>query len=110
MPEYDITRKSRPVIISAYQPDRAAEYTQIARRIRELAGPAALRIDHIGSTSVPGLAAKDVLDLQVTVADLDRADGVTAPLGAAGFRRGGEFVYDEFRTMEAADPELRKLY
>jgi GrpB-like predicted nucleotidyltransferase (UPF0157 family) len=110
MPEYDITRKSRPLIVCAYQARWAAEYAQIARRIRDLAGPAALRIDHIGSTAVPGLAAKDVIDLQVTVADLGRADGVTAPLGAAGFRRGDEFVYDEFRTMQATDPELRKLY
>jgi GrpB-like predicted nucleotidyltransferase (UPF0157 family) len=110
MPEYDITRKSRPVIVSAYQPGWAAEYAQIARRIRELAGPAALRIDHIGSTAVPGLAAKDVIDIQVTVADLGRAEGLTAPLRAAGFRRGGEFLYDEFHAMHATDPELRKLY
>src|SRR4051812_9571440 len=104
MPEYDITRKSRPVIVSAYDPRWAAEYTQLARCIRELAGPAALRIDHIGSTAVPGLAAKDVIDIQVTVADLDSADGLTAPLRAAGFRRGDEFLYDEFHAMRATDP------
>jgi GrpB-like predicted nucleotidyltransferase (UPF0157 family) len=110
MPEYDITRKSRPVIISSYEPRWAAEFTQFARYIRELVGTAAIRIDHIGSTSVPGLAAKDVIDLQITVADLDRADAVTNPLRAAGFRQGSEFVYDEFRTMAATDPELRKLF
>lgn len=73
-------------------------------------GSAALRIDHIGSTGVPGLAAKDVIDVQITVADLDRSDQVTEPLRAAGFRQGNEFVYDEFRTRAATDPELRKLY
>ena len=110
MPEYDITRKSRPVIICAYEPRWPIEFTLVARRIRILTGSAAARIDHIGSTAVPGLAAKDVLDIQITVADLDRANGVVVPLRAAGFRQGEEFVYDEFRTMTAEDPRLRKLY
>lgn len=110
MPEYDITRKSRPVVITSHQAHWAAEFTQIAKRIRDSVADAALRIDHIGSTAVPGLGAKDVIDLQVTVADLDRADGVTEPLRAAGFREGTEPVYDEFHGKVETDPELRKLY
>jgi GrpB-like predicted nucleotidyltransferase (UPF0157 family) len=70
-----------------------------------------VRIDHIGSTAVPGLGAKDVIDVQVTVADLDRAGGAVAiPLRAAGFRRGDAFVHDEFPAMATADPGLCKLY
>jgi GrpB-like predicted nucleotidyltransferase (UPF0157 family) len=110
MPEYDITRKSRPVVVSEYDTKWADEYAFLARRIHGSVGSAAIRIDHIGSTAVPGLAAKDVIDSQVTVADLDRAEGVTVPLRDAGFRQGGEFVYDEFRTMAATDPQLRKLF
>ena len=110
MTEYDITKKSRPVVISEYDPQWVAEFIYLARRIRGLVGSAAIRIDHIGSTAVPGLAAKDVIDLQVTVADLDRARDVTVPLRNAGFRRGDEFVYDELWTMAATDPQLRKLY
>jgi len=110
MTEYDITRKSRPVIVSEYDPQWAAEFTHLARRIRRSIGSAAIRIDHIGSTAVPRLAAKDVIDLQVTVADLDRVEGVTVPLREAGFRRGDEFVYDEFWTMPVTDPQLQKLY
>jgi GrpB-like predicted nucleotidyltransferase (UPF0157 family) len=110
MTEYDITKKSHPVIVSEYAPQWAAEFTNLARRIRGLVGSAAIRIDHIGSTSVPELAAKDIIDLQITVADLDRVEGVTVPLRDAGFRRGDEFVYDEFWTMATTDPQLRKLY
>ena len=110
MTEYDITRKSRPVIISDHEPRWATEFTELARRIRGLAGPTALRIDHIGSTAVPGLAAKDVIDIQITIANLDAAGELTARLRAAGFRRGDEFIYDEFRTMSETDPQLRKLY
>ena len=110
MAEYDITRKSRPVIITPYDERWPAEFIQLARPMRELLGSSALRIDHIGSTAVPGLAAKDVIDVQVTLADLDRGEEVTGRLRAAGFRQGTEVVYDEFRTMAATDPQLHKLY
>ena len=110
MAEFDITRKSRPVVITAYQDRWPDEYRLLARRIRAVVGAAALRIDHIGSTAVAGLAAKDVVDLQVTVSNLDGAGVVAEPLRAAGFRRGDELVYDEFRGKAATDPELRKLY
>jgi len=42
-----------------------------AARIREFMGSLALRIEHVGSTSVPGLAAKPVIDIQVSVASLE---------------------------------------
>ena len=110
MAEYDITRKSRPVIMSPYDERWPTEFIEFARRIRGIVGSAAIRIDHIGSTAVPGLAAKDVIDVQVTIADLDRGNEVTDPLRSAGFRQGTEVIYDEFRTMSPTDPELRKLY
>ena len=110
MAEYDITRKSRPVIISPYDKRWPSEFIEVARRIRGIVGSAAIRIDHIGSTAVPGLAAKYVIDVQVTIADLDRGDEVTGPLRGVGFRQGTEVIYDEFRTLAPTDPQLRKLY
>lgn len=44
-------------------------FTQIARRIRNAVGHTARRIDHIGSTAIPGLGTKDVLDTQITVSE-----------------------------------------
>jgi GrpB-like predicted nucleotidyltransferase (UPF0157 family) len=110
MTEFDLTKRARPVVISPYQPNWPEEFRMIGGRIRELVGAAAVRIDHIGSTAVPGLGAKDVIDVQVTVADLDMAGAVATPLRAAGFRRGDAFVYDEFPGMAMADPGLCKLY
>ena len=110
MPNYDITRKSRPVVVTPYQAQWVSDFTQIAGRIRDVVNDAAIRIDHIGSTAVPGLAAKDVIDIQITVADLERADGLTRSLIAVGFRQGTTFEYDEFHGKPETDVELRKLY
>jgi len=66
-------------------PGRAASL--IAALAGEL-GARAVRIEHIGSTAIPGMAAKDVLDLQVSVTSLaDAAREFDQPLGSLGFRR-----------------------
>jgi GrpB-like predicted nucleotidyltransferase (UPF0157 family) len=56
--------------IVPYDPGWAARFVAEAACIREAMGSLALRIDHVGSTSVPGLAAKPVIDIQVSVASL----------------------------------------
>src|SRR6266581_344843 len=57
--------------VEIHEPDPrwADEFVDLARRLRAALGDLALRVDHIGSTSVPGLPAKDVIDVQVTVRD-----------------------------------------
>ncbi|MET8309783.1 dephospho-CoA kinase [Micromonospora sp. NPDC005173] len=67
-------------------PNWPEQYARLAARIRHALAPADLRIDHIGSTAVPGLAAEDVIDVQVAVPSLADADGVLADrLANAGF-------------------------
>jgi GrpB-like predicted nucleotidyltransferase (UPF0157 family) len=58
------------VEIVPYNPGWPVEFQAMAAELRSGLGPLAVRIDHIGSTAVPGLAAKDRIDLQVTVAAL----------------------------------------
>ncbi|MFI5913138.1 GrpB family protein [Dactylosporangium sp. NPDC051541] len=66
-------------------PEQAAA---LIRRLRAALGPAARRVEHIGSTAIPGMAAKPLLDLQVSVADLDAAAAAfDVPLAALGFTR-----------------------
>lgn len=54
-------------------------------RLRRALGAVALRIDHIGSTSVPGLAAKPIIDVEISVAAFDPLDGFREPLEALGY-------------------------
>jgi len=105
-----VKRRFSPVVVTTYQRRWAGDFVRIARRIRESVGDAAVRIDHIGSTAVLGLAAKDVIDLQVTIRDLSRAGELRSRLKAAGFRQGGRVQYDVFHGMAKTDPGLRKLF
>ena len=73
----------RSVNIVEYRSDWSVDFTAIAAELRETLGAAALQIDHIGSTAVPELAAKDIIDVQVTVRSLD--GGISEVLLAAGF-------------------------
>jgi GrpB-like predicted nucleotidyltransferase (UPF0157 family) len=76
----------RPVVV-AYQSDWPQRAAALAVSLREL-GPVAERVEHIGSTSIPGMAAKDILDVQVSVADLDEAvSAFEDPLAGLGFER-----------------------
>jgi GrpB-like predicted nucleotidyltransferase (UPF0157 family) len=61
----------RPITIADWSPDWAGRFAQKAERIRTALGATALRIDHIGSTSIAGLAAKPIIDIQVSVGEFD---------------------------------------
>lgn len=93
--------RSAPDLVAA-DPDWAAEAQRILARLRTACGHRASRIDHIGSTAIPGLDAKDVIDVQVTVASLDVVDELAEPLLAAGYVRT-PITQD---TAHTDDPEL----
>ncbi|MGX9791564.1 dephospho-CoA kinase [Mycobacterium sp. MMS18-G62] len=60
---------------------------RIIKRIQTACEAKALRVDHIGSTAVPGMDGKDVIDIQVTVESLDIADELVDPLTNVGYPR-----------------------
>ena len=86
-PAARIARHDGPTMIeiAAYRPEWTIEYRQIEAALRGVLGNTARRIDHIGSTAVPELCAKDVIDVQITVDELDLS--VEATLAAAGYVR-----------------------
>ncbi len=97
--------------IAPYDEGWPAEFRRIAAPLRAALGHAALRVDHIGSTSVPGLAAKNVVDIQVTVEALDDdKDKCIAALTALGYRLVGRAARDHVPPGWPDDPaEWRKL-
>lgn len=86
----------------------AGEFAVVARHLAAVAGDAAVRIDHIGSTAVPGLAAKDVVDVQVTVRP-GELDTVAGRLHGAGFTAWRDVTGDHLPPgADVAPAELEK--
>ncbi|MFF1881835.1 dephospho-CoA kinase [Pseudarthrobacter sp. NPDC058196] len=81
------TRASRAggPVLAPHSRDWSRQAALIAARLRAAAPDAILAVDHIGSTAVPGLAAKDVIDVQVAVPDLEAASAIAPLLAAAGY-------------------------
>jgi GrpB-like predicted nucleotidyltransferase (UPF0157 family) len=71
--------------IVPYDPAWPERFTWLGGELRRALGGAAVRIDHIGSTAVPGLAAKPVIDIQISVASFDPLEAFRAPLEALGY-------------------------
>ncbi|MGA7362309.1 MAG: GrpB family protein [Candidatus Dormiibacterota bacterium] len=65
------SRSPVPVEVVAYDPMWPARYADWEQRLRNAVGPVAQRLDHVGSTSVPGLMAKPVIDIQMSVLQLE---------------------------------------
>lgn len=73
------------VEIMPYDPAWPELFRERGRRLRAALGPEALRIDHIGSTSVPGLDAKPIIDIQISVASFEPLEAYLAPLVSLGY-------------------------
>jgi dephospho-CoA kinase len=83
---------TRMLHIVDYDPSWPAQADRLIRRIRYALGPGA-DVSHVGSTAVPGMPAKDLIDLMLAVPTLDEADALAAALAAAGLpRRAGEWA------------------
>lgn len=90
------------VEIIEYQKRWPAEFQSIAAVMREGLGLLALRIDHIGSTAVPWLPAKDVIDIQISVAALDVS--VATAMTALGYTQS-ETTFRDHQPPHFSGPE-----
>ena len=87
-----------PVVIVPYDVHWPERFVRVAKDLRTALGEVALRIDHIGSTSILGLAAKPVIDIQISVADFEPLDTFRLPLEQLGY------------VFHPENPELTKRY
>jgi dephospho-CoA kinase len=85
-------------------PTWAEQAKRIVNRLNTACGHRAVRIDHVGSTAVPGLDAKDAIDVQVTVASLELADELRDALVTAGYPSVA------YVTSDVAKPDARSTF
>jgi GrpB-like predicted nucleotidyltransferase (UPF0157 family) len=95
---------SAPILLVAYDPKWPDRFQQEAERIRRALGEQALRIEHVGSTSVPGLPAKPIIDILLVVADSAKETEYVAALEGAAYklhvREPGWYEHRMFKVPE----------
>jgi len=82
------------IVICEYDANWPVLFEEEARRLRAAFGSCALRIEHVGSTSVPGLAAKSVIDIQVSVASLAPHGRYADAMVSLGYRHVALGAFD----------------
>ena len=118
----DLKRHDGPVALVEYDPAWPDLYAREERRIREALGERVIRIEHTGSTSVPGLAAKPIIDIVLVVADSADEAAYIPALEAAGYvlriREPDWFEHRLFKgpdtnvnvhTFSAGCPEIERM-
>ena len=81
---------TRHIIVMPYDERWAQDFEAIASEIRDSLGELALAIEHVGSTAVPGLSAKPIIDIDVVIRNYDALDAVIFALKAIGYRHEGD--------------------
>ena len=101
-------RTDSPIRLAEHDPHWAAQYTQQEERIRTALGPRAVQVEHVGSTSVPGLAAKPAIDIVLVVTDSADEGGYVPDLEAAGYQfQFREPEWYEHRFLRDQDPAVQ---
>jgi GrpB-like predicted nucleotidyltransferase (UPF0157 family) len=97
----------REVVLADYDPEWANWFARAEEQIRGELGDAVLRLDHVGSTSVPGLAAKPLIDINLVVDDTtDEAAYVPKLKGLGYVLRVREPDWYEHRLLRGYDPPV----
>jgi GrpB-like predicted nucleotidyltransferase (UPF0157 family) len=95
---------SGPIVLADYDPGWPQLFEREAEQVRSALGDKALRLEHTGSTSVPGLAAKPIIDIVLVVADSADEDAYVPTLEAAGYElRVREPEWYEHRMLRRPD-------
>ena len=95
------------IVIADYDPAWPRRFGREEAKIRGALGPAALSVEHVGSTSVPGLAAKPIVDILLVVEDSGNEDAYLPALEAAGYvLRVREPDFDEHRMFRTPEKDV----
>ncbi len=89
-PEYGLGLEPEANRLVDYNPSWPLAFSEEAARIRAALGDRALAIEHYGSTSVPGLRAKPIIDIQIGVADIHDGLNFIEPMAGLGYDYAGD--------------------
>ena len=102
-----LVKHSGPIELVEYDPEWPAQYEREEKKIRRALGDRVLQVEHTGSTSVPGLAAKPIIDITLVVEDTTDEDAYVPALEAEGYvLRAREPDWYEHRMFKGTDPAV----
>jgi len=102
-----VTPHNAPITLADYDLDWPAHFAREAARIRATLGGRAVQVEHVGSTSVPGLAAKPIIDILLAVPDSADEQAYVPALEAAGYvLRAREPGWFEHRMFKGPDTDI----
>jgi len=102
-------KRTTPIELADYDPDWPGLFAREEARIRSILGDRVIDLEHTGSTSVPALAAKPIIDIAMTVADVNDEPAYADDLVAAGYRlvlREQEPDWYDHRVFKGPDTNL----
>ncbi len=77
-------------VMAPHDPEWAGQYEEEARHLREVFGADLVSLHHVGSTAVPGIRAKPIIDIVIVLVDISRIHGFDGAMVALGYRPRGE--------------------
>lgn len=104
---------ARRVVVQAYDEGWEQSFRDIKACVQDALGELALRIEHVGSTSVRGLSAKPIIDIDVVIRDYSRFDAVVSRLRGIGYQYEGDLGIpgrEAFRYDDEGGFTKRHLY
>lgn len=99
-------------LIQPYQPQWAEQFQLIAQSLHHALAGLSIRIEHVGSTAVPGLAAKPIIDIDIVFPHIISFDSIRVKLEAAGYyHNGNQGIADRdvFKRAIALHPVLDSI-
>ena len=82
--------RTEQVTVGPYDPGWPKDFEEIKQELTAALGPLALHIEHVGSTAVPGLAAKPIIDIDIVIEDSSRLPSVIKALSSLGYSYEGD--------------------
>jgi len=95
-----VTPNTRPVIVVDYDPAWPRDFDVLRQRIWPSLADVALRVEHVGSTSIPGLAAKPIIDMTIVVSTRDDVPKAIERLASLGYVHRGNLGIDDREAFD----------
>lgn len=102
---------SKQVVVEPYNSNWIVQFQELKSLIWPVVQDVAISIEHVGSTSVPGLAAKPVIDIDIVIADMSQLNSVIKGLASLGYEHRGNLGIEDREAFRAQKPlQKHNLY